>query len=191
MTTISQQAATPSKYSSAVTAPATVSGSLYDDFYDEYLGNGGGGGSNSSSSGSRIYSSKVDRDLDTMGFELIEPANSNVSTMFSPNMPKVKEQQPSAAPKPSFSSSQQQRTSAKVTPGGTKYNTYEAEDAQKKFGGAKAISSDQFFNKETTTFERSANMAKFQGSNSISSAEYFGDGPSVTGRGNRSMRTSI
>lgn len=176
MTTINQSA-TPSKFSSAVTSSATVPASLYDDFYDEYLGNGG------SSLASRIYSSKVERDHDTMGFELIEPTSSNVSTMFSPTQPKVKEQQPAAA-KPSSSS--QRPTASKVTPGGTKYNTYEADEAQKKFGGAKAISSDQYFNKEATTFERSANMAKFQGSNSISSAEYFGDGPSVSGRGNRS-----
>lgn len=176
MTTITQSV-TPTKYSSSVTAPATVPATLYDDFYDEYLGNGGG-----SSTGSRIYSSKIERDDDTMGFELIEPASKSGSSMFSPATPKDKEQ-PTVAAK---TISSQRTSTSKVTPGGTKYNTYEADEAQKKFGSAKAISSDQYFNKEATTFERSANMAKFQGSNSISSADYFGDGPSVTSRGNRS-----
>lgn len=177
MTTI-EQSATPTKYSSAVASTVTLPASLYDDFYDEYLGNGG---SQATAGSSRIYSSKVEREQDTMGFELIEPANPTVSTMFSPTAPKVKEPKPAAVAAKSVES--QRITGSKVTPGGTNYNTYEADDAQKKFGGAKAISSDQFFNKEATSFERSANMAKFQGSNSISSAEYFGDGPSSTGRG--------
>lgn len=129
-----------------------------DDFFDDY---------------STLYSapSKRDHELDIMGFETIEPinSNSNVSTMFSPTPSKGR----NIADQPTS------RSNTKVTPGGTKYTTYDNDDAaQKKFGSAKGFGSDQFFNTEASTFERSANLAKFQGSNSISSADYFGDGPS-------------
>ncbi|XP_053683369.1 ADP-ribosylation factor GTPase-activating protein 3 isoform X2 [Sabethes cyaneus] len=61
-------------------------------------------------------------------------------------------------------------------------NDYEPSDtAQKKFGSAKGISSDQFFGDDSTSFERSANLAKFQDSSSISSADYFGHGSSSGG----------
>lgn len=55
--------------------------------------------------------------------------------------------------------------------------------AQKKFGTAKGISSQQFFGDEASSYERSANLAKFQGSNSISSADYFGHGSPSGGGG--------
>ncbi|RZC42979.1 ADP-ribosylation factor GTPase-activating protein 2 [Asbolus verrucosus] len=48
--------------------------------------------------------------------------------------------------------------------------------AQKKFGNAKAISSDQFFNDGEPDYETKANLNRFQGSSSISSAEFFGNG---------------
>ncbi|CAB3362816.1 Hypothetical predicted protein [Cloeon dipterum] len=52
-------------------------------------------------------------------------------------------------------------------------------EAQKKFGGAKAISSDQFFqDSDANNWERKANLQRFEGSSSISSADYFGDGSS-------------
>lgn len=113
-----------------------------------------------------------------MGFETIEPINTNskVSTMFSSSSAK---------------SSETSRNNTKITPGGTKYTTYDDDVAQKKFGTAKAISSDQFFNNETSSFERSANLSKFQGSNSISSAEYFGDGPSGGRNESRGIRGSV
>lgn len=133
-----------------------------DDFFDDY---------------STLYTapSKRDHDLELMGFETIEPinSNSNVSTMFSPTPSKSR----NIADQPTS------RSNTKVTAGGTKYTTYDNDDAaQKKFGSAKGFGSDQFFNAEATSFERSANLAKFQGSNSISSADYFGDGPSAGGR---------
>lgn len=53
--------------------------------------------------------------------------------------------------------------------------------AQKIFGTAKAISSEQFFNDERKDFEVSANLTRFQGSSSISSADFFG---SETGHSN-------
>lgn len=129
-----------------------------DDFFDDYS--------------TLMYTapSKRDHELEMMGFESIEPinSNSNVSTMFSP-----------AASKSRNIADQPTPRNTKVTAGGTKYTTYDNDDAaQKKFGSAKGFGSDQFFNNEASSFERSANLAKFQGSNSISSADYFGDGPS-------------
>lgn len=47
--------------------------------------------------------------------------------------------------------------------------------AQKKFGSAKAISSDQFFNDNANDYETKANLSRFQGSSSISSSEFFGN----------------
>lgn len=55
----------------------------------------------------------------------------------------------------------------------------ESDMAQKKFGGAKAISSDQFFDNRGDDYETKANLNRFQGSSSISSSDFFG-----TGRGN-------
>ncbi|KAK9498053.1 hypothetical protein O3M35_003936 [Rhynocoris fuscipes] len=49
-----------------------------------------------------------------------------------------------------------------------------SDEAQKKFGSAKSISSDQFFSDNSeNTFERSANLSRFEGSSSISSADFF------------------
>uniref|UniRef100_A0A1B0CJE7 Arf-GAP domain-containing protein n=1 Tax=Lutzomyia longipalpis TaxID=7200 RepID=A0A1B0CJE7_LUTLO len=71
-------------------------------------------------------------------------------------------------------------------PAGTK--TYENDEAQKKFGGAKAISSDQFFGNDAgNSYERSSNLARFQGSSSISSEDFFDDG---TGRSQQNRGAS-
>ncbi|XP_066251793.1 ADP-ribosylation factor GTPase-activating protein 2 isoform X1 [Euwallacea similis] len=48
------------------------------------------------------------------------------------------------------------------------------DEAQRKFGNAKAISSAQFFGDEETDSEAKSTLNRFQGSNSISSAEFFG-----------------
>ncbi|RWS27262.1 ADP-ribosylation factor GTPase-activating protein 2-like protein, partial [Leptotrombidium deliense] len=49
------------------------------------------------------------------------------------------------------------------------------DEAQKKFGTAKAISSDQFFgDSKGSDFERRTTLSRFEGSNSISSDDYFG-----------------
>uniref|UniRef100_V5H1Z4 ADP-ribosylation factor GTPase-activating protein n=1 Tax=Anoplophora glabripennis TaxID=217634 RepID=V5H1Z4_ANOGL len=53
-----------------------------------------------------------------------------------------------------------------------------ADEAQKKFGNAKAISSDQFFDEKGSDYEMKANLSRFQGSSSISSADLFGTGKS-------------
>ncbi|XP_034944646.1 ADP-ribosylation factor GTPase-activating protein 2 isoform X1 [Chelonus insularis] len=49
-------------------------------------------------------------------------------------------------------------------------------EAQRKFGQAKAISSDQFFRDSANddSWERKSNLRRFEGSSSISSADYFG-----------------
>ncbi|KAG7187976.1 hypothetical protein KM043_013932 [Ampulex compressa] len=62
-------------------------------------------------------------------------------------------------------------------------------EAQKKFGGAKAISSDQYFQDSTTddSWERKSNLRRFEGSSSISSADYFGTGNSTTSSGTSSL----
>lgn len=54
-------------------------------------------------------------------------------------------------------------------------------EAQKKFGSAKAISSDQYFqdSKNDDSWERKSNLQRFEGSSSISSADYFGTGSST------------
>lgn len=60
-----------------------------------------------------------------------------------------------------------------------------SDEARKKFGNAKAISSDQFFHgSRDSEFEKQAQLARFEGSSSISSADYFGGGPgSASGGG--------
>uniref|UniRef100_A0AAR5QKA8 Arf-GAP domain-containing protein n=1 Tax=Dendroctonus ponderosae TaxID=77166 RepID=A0AAR5QKA8_DENPD len=49
-----------------------------------------------------------------------------------------------------------------------------SDEAQRKFGNAKAISSAQFFGDNEPDAETKASLNRFQGSNSISSAEFFG-----------------
>lgn len=59
------------------------------------------------------------------------------------------------------------------------YNTTSSsDDAQKKFGNAKAISSDQYFGGKDPDFETKQNLQRFEGSSSISSADLFGDNSS-------------
>lgn len=134
-----------------------------DDFFDDYS--------------TSMYSSQKNTDpiIAMMGFESIEPIesrHSNVTSMFS-----APSESPNRTNNNNFGNSvSTSRSSSKTDK--PSYNTYENMDAQKKFGAAKAISSDQFFGQEASSFERSANLAKFQGSNSISSADYFGDNKS-------------
>lgn len=52
-------------------------------------------------------------------------------------------------------------------------SSYATDEAQKKFAGAKSISSDMFFD-QGANGGPDANVNRFQGSSSISSAEYFG-----------------
>lgn len=55
----------------------------------------------------------------------------------------------------------------------TVQKSYEDDTAQKKFGGAKCISSKQFFEGDLSTVDNAYNLTRFEGSSSISSADYF------------------
>jgi ADP-ribosylation factor GTPase-activating protein 2/3 len=138
-----------------------------NDFFDDY--------STSMYSNSSNSSSKTDfREAMMMGFEPID-SKQNVHSMFSPVEKKeptrnvVEDRQPSSYGR---SNRERETKSAASTPS----NNYDTDTIQKKFAGAKGISSDQFFGNEQSSFERSSNLSKFQGSSSISSADYFGDG---------------
>lgn len=120
-----------------------------NDFFDEY---------------STPMYAKQDKDLLMMGFETIEPIQTpqpQVITMFS-------------TPQQSLKSTIDSKTS-KIR---NKYKTYENDEAQKKFGNAKSISSQQMHgmdgNGSSSSYGDSVNLSRFEGSNSISSSDLFG-----------------
>ncbi|XP_045132742.1 ADP-ribosylation factor GTPase-activating protein 2-like isoform X6 [Portunus trituberculatus] len=57
-----------------------------------------------------------------------------------------------------------------------KFNPVEDNQAQQKFGNAKAISSDMFFHDRDPNSEMRSTLARYEGSTSISSADLFGGG---------------
>jgi len=66
------------------------------------------------------------------------------------------------------------------------------DEAQKKFGNAKAISSDQFFgDSRDNDFERRTNLSRFDGKSSISSADYFGDGQQRNQQSGSSLQNTL
>lgn len=157
-----------------------------NDFFDDYATSMYGSSSSSlanNSKNSTSSSMKDYSDATLMGFETIEPFDTkhNIQTMFSAGS---SAKNTSISDQPTYS-----RNTKKSTSGGNDYDTSDA--AQKKFGTAKGISSDQFFGDESSSFERSANLAKFQGSNSISSADYFGHGNSAGGNTGRSRGPNL
>jgi len=70
--------------------------------------------------------------------------------------------------------------------------TENTDEAVKKFGNAKSISSDQYFgNSSDADYERRANLARFEGSSSISSSDYFGDGRGGGGSSSSSNSSNV
>lgn len=140
------------------------------DFFDDYSSN------SMYSSNSSNSNSKTDfRDAMMMGFEPIE-SKQNITTMFSSTMEekRVADRQPTSSTSTSSSFGRNRDKDSKVT---SPTNSYDSDSIQKKFSGAKGISSDQFFGNDSQAFERnnSNNASKFQGSTSISSDQYFGN----------------
>ncbi|XP_071532925.1 ADP-ribosylation factor GTPase-activating protein 2 isoform X6 [Panulirus ornatus] len=77
----------------------------------------------------------------------------------------------------SSSSSLGNMSSNKVsTSANHKYTPVEDNQAQQKFGNAKAISSDMFFQERDPSAEMRSTLARYEGSTSISSADLFGGG---------------
>ncbi|CAO1404180.1 unnamed protein product [Diamesa serratosioi] len=156
------------------------------DFFDDYNQSMYNNNSNSGSSSKQDF-----RDAMMMGFETIEDSKQNVHSMFSPtstttnissiNKNSVADRQPSS----SYSRNNFKDTSKSAAQ--SPANNYDTDAIQKKFGTSKGISSDQFFDSDQSSFEKSANLSRFQGSNSISSSDYFGDGlpPGNAGGRNR------
>jgi ADP-ribosylation factor GTPase-activating protein 2/3 len=152
-----------------IKAPSKTENSSKSDFFDEY--------SSSMYSSSNSGSKQDFRDAMMMGFEPIESKQS-VHSMFSPiekeqtSKSAVPDRQSSSSSSYGRSNRDKDSKSSATSPA----NNYDTDSIQKKFAGAKGISSDQFFGNDQSSFERSANLSKFQGSSSISSADYFGDG---------------
>lgn len=150
-----------------IKAPSKSDNNSKNDFFDDY-----------STSMYSSGSSKQDfRDAMMMGFEPIGESKHDVHSMFSPV---EKKEPPSksfvADRQPSSSYGRNNRERESKSSATSPADSYDTDSIQKKFGGAKGISSDQFFGNDQSSFERSANLSKFQGSSSISSADYFNDG---------------
>lgn len=171
MKTLTQDSSSYEKKGSASLSKAFEPSS---DFFDEYATSMYGSSSSSSGNNNNKNSSSTSMkdysDATLMGFETIEPFDTkhNIQTMFSAS---GGSKNSSISDQPTYSRNAGKKPASS---GGGDYESTDA--AQKKFGTAKGISSDQFFGDESSSFERSANLAKFQGSNSISSSDYFGHG---------------
>uniref|UniRef100_A0A182RRW3 Arf-GAP domain-containing protein n=1 Tax=Anopheles funestus TaxID=62324 RepID=A0A182RRW3_ANOFN len=176
-------------------------------------GGGVGGGNNSGNGGNDFFDdysiiygfsgSGKGADMSEatqMGFDTLEPIDSKrptVKTMFSPaGGGSLKGGATSISDQPTYSraggnsSSSSSSNSSNRRNGSHQSQPVDNSDAaQKKFGSAKGISSDQFFGDEQSGYDRSSNLSKFQGSTSISSADYFGHGSSSMGSGGGAGRS--
>lgn len=158
-------------------APSKSDNNSKSDFFDDYS-------TSMYSSGSNSNSKQDFRDAMMMGFEPIE-SKQNVHSMFSPvekeppSKNAVADRQPSSSSSSYGRSNRDRESKSNAT---SPANSYDRDSIQKKFGGSKGISSDQFFGNDSSSFERSANLSKFQGSSSISSADYFNDGTQTSSR---------
>lgn len=197
-----QQAPAPKTTSGSSSSMSKLAAFDSESFFNDYSptmygGSGGSGGSTVSSFGGN--NNKTDKqELETMGFEAIEPIGSthtNITSMFGGGDCGDKK------PKGTTSVANINK-STKTT---TSYESYtrkanntpikrsDVNDdnlAQRKFGTSKGFGSDQFFGHETTQEDVGANLSRFQGSNSISSADYFGES-STTGRSSRGEQFPI
>lgn len=131
-------------------------------------------------SSSSSKNSKNDfRDAMMMGFEPID-SKQNVYSMFSPKdeSKKISNDQ-SMLSNYSINSGNKNTKNAKSSSA-----DYDTDYIQKKFAGAKGISSDQFFNSDQSQSIGLSQSSKFQNSTSISSSDYFNssDGQEATKR---------
>uniref|UniRef100_A0A1B0FB98 Arf-GAP domain-containing protein n=1 Tax=Glossina morsitans morsitans TaxID=37546 RepID=A0A1B0FB98_GLOMM len=197
-----QQAPAPKTTSGSSSSMSKLAAFDSESFFNDYSptmygGSGGSGGGTVSSFGGN--NNKTDKqELETMGFEAIEPIGSthtNITSMFGGGDCGDKK------PKGTTSVANTNK-STKTT---TSYESYtrkanntpikrsDVNDdnlAQRKFGTSKGFGSDQFFGHETTQEDVGANLSRFQGSNSISSADYFGES-TTTGRSSRGYNTGV
>ncbi|XP_052860011.1 ADP-ribosylation factor GTPase-activating protein 2 isoform X2 [Anopheles cruzii] len=165
-------------------------GKAFDSDSSGVGGSGGGGGNDFFDDYSIIYGTSGSgkgadlSEANQMGFDTLEPIDSKrapanrmyaappSSSSGSKSGYSISDQPTSYTRGSGHSSSSNRRTV-------TNHHDSAAdssETAQKKFGSAKGISSDQFFGDEQSSIDRSANLSKFRGSTSISSADYFGHG---------------
>lgn len=128
-------------------------------------------------SSSSSKTSKQDfRDAMMMGFEPIDDSKQSVYSMFSPkeeSRRSATDQQPMST----YSSTSNKNTRNSKSSSNDDYDT---DYIQKKFAGAKGISSDQFFGSDQSQSSTSSQINKFQNSTSISSSDYFGEGQETT-----------
>lgn len=188
METISQSAAPKTSSSSSSSGNKSSS-------YDREINNDSFADSLLGYPPSMYKTSKQDKELEMMGFESIEPIDShhsNITSMFasqSANNSTTKTSSSSSSSKPITSvSSGSEKTSTRKPFGKPTAVESNEDQAQKKFGSAKGISSDQYFGNQQSSTEVASNLSRFQGSNSISSSDYYNDGTSSSTTSNRSSR---
>jgi len=143
-------------------------GSRNRDGDDGFEGFGGGGGGSSSN---------WERDFEAMKLDSKKSRNNNTDWSNAFEEEPIKKQSSSFAT--SSSSSSRARPESLATPAAA---AGPAVDVQKKFGSAKAISSDMVFGNQRDDVP-DANLSRFQGSSSISSAEFFGREEQARGGG--------